>query len=127
VIDPRVYERSLKHFDRQLNLLPSPDGPSFIHMDFWPGDILVHENQVAGIIDFESVRIGATEMDFTKINRDIFMRFPGTRDVFQKGYESIRPLIDLEEVLPMHLIQLVGVKEGELKSIKPFYKKTWPI
>lgn len=102
VIDPRVYERSLKHFDRQLNLLPSPDGPSFIHMDFRPGNILVHENQVAGIIDFESVRIGATEMDFTKINRDIFMKFPGTRDAFQKGYESIRPLIDLEEVLPFY-------------------------
>ncbi|MEC2054149.1 phosphotransferase [Peribacillus psychrosaccharolyticus] len=102
VIDPRLYEQSLKHFDRQLNLLPSPDGPSFIHMDFRPGNILVHENQVAGIIDFESVRIGATEMDFTKINRDIFMRYPGTRDSYQKGYESIRPLIDLQEVLPFY-------------------------
>ncbi|KPN94928.1 phosphotransferase family protein [Lysinibacillus sp. ZYM-1] len=102
VIDSRLYEQSLKHFDRQLKLLPSPDGPSFIHMDFRPGNILVHENHVAGIIDFESVRIGATEMDFTKINRDIFMKYPGTRDAYQKGYESIRPLIDLQEVLPFY-------------------------
>ncbi|MRX56141.1 phosphotransferase [Bacillus idriensis] len=102
VIDPCLYEQSLKHFVRQLKLLPSPDGPSFIHMDFRPGNILVHENQVAGIIDFESVRIGATEMDFTKINRDIFMKYPGTRDAYQKGYESIRPLINLQEVLPFY-------------------------
>lgn len=102
VIDPRLYEQSLKHFEHQLNLLPSPDGPSFIHMDFRPGNILVHENQVVGIIDFESVRIGAVEMDFTKINRDIFMKYPGTREAYQKGYESIRPLIDLQEVLPFY-------------------------
>lgn len=66
-INPRLSEQSLQHFDRHLKLLPSSDGPNFIHMDFRPGNILVYENQVAGIIDFESVRIGATEMDFIKI------------------------------------------------------------
>ncbi|MFI8705987.1 phosphotransferase family protein [Bacillus sp. NPDC077411] len=100
VIEPRLFEQSLQHFERHLKLLPSPDGPCFIHMDFRPGNILVYENQVAGIIDFESVRIGATEMDFTKINRDIFMKYPGTMEAYQRGYESIRPLIDLQEVLP---------------------------
>ncbi|PGC63516.1 phosphotransferase [Bacillus toyonensis] len=102
VIEPRLYEQSLQHFERHLKLLPTPDGPCFIHMDFRPGNILVYENQVAGIIDFESVRIGATEMDFTKINRDIFMKYPGTMEAYQQGYESIRPLIDLQEVLPFY-------------------------
>ena len=36
VIDPCLYEQSLKHFDRQVTLLPAPDGLSFIHMDFRP-------------------------------------------------------------------------------------------
>ncbi|MBE1556760.1 phosphotransferase family protein [Sporosarcina limicola] len=102
VIDPRLFEQALQHFDCHLKLLPSPDGPSFIHMDFRPGNILVHENQVAGIIDFESVRIGANEMDFTKVNRDIFMEYPGTMEAYQQGYESIRSLIDLQEVLPFY-------------------------
>lgn len=102
VIEPRLYEQSLQHFERHLKLLPTPDGPCFIHMDFRPGNILVYENQVAGIIDFESVRIGATEIDFTKINRDIFMKYPGTMEAYQHGYESIRPLIDLQEVLPFY-------------------------
>lgn len=39
---------------------------------------------------------------FTKINRDIFMKYHGTRDAYQKGYESIRPFIDLQEVLPFY-------------------------
>lgn len=102
VIDKRLYEQSLQHFDRYLEFFPLPDGPSFIHMDFRPGNILVYKNQVVGIIDFESLRIGATEMDFSKVNRDIFMKYPGTMEAYQQGYESIRPLIDLQEVLPFY-------------------------
>lgn len=102
VIDPHLYEQSLQYFDHHLKLLPSPNGPSFIHMDFRPGNILVYENQVAGIIDFEGARIGATEIDFTKINRDIFIKYPGTMEAYQQGYESVRPLINLQEVLPFY-------------------------
>lgn len=102
VIDPTLYEQSLKYFDHHQKSLPAPDGPSFIHMDYRPGNILIHENKVAGIIDFESTRIGSTEIDFTKINRDIFMKYPGTLEAFQQGYTSIRPLIDLQLVLPFY-------------------------
>lgn len=102
VIDPQLYEQSLNYFNRHLNLLPAPDGPSFVHMDYRPGNILIHENKVVGIIDFESTRIGSTEVDFTKINRDIFEKYPGTLEAFQQGYTSIRPLIDLQVVLPFY-------------------------
>ena len=102
MIEPRLYELSLHHFEQQLKLLPPSQGVSFIHMDFRPGNILVHENQVAGIIDFESTRIGATEMDFSKINREIFIKYPGTMEAYQQGYKSIRSLIDLQEILPFY-------------------------
>ncbi|MET1014463.1 MAG: aminoglycoside phosphotransferase family protein [Paenisporosarcina sp.] len=102
VIDSRLYEQSLQYFVQNQKFLPAPDGPRFIHMDFRPGNILVNENKVVGIIDFESVRIGSTEIDFTKINRDIFVKYPGTMEAFQRGYESIRPLIDLQTVLPFY-------------------------
>ncbi|MFJ5768713.1 phosphotransferase family protein [Psychrobacillus sp. NPDC093180] len=102
VIPEALYEQSLELFEEQSKLLPHPDGPSFIHMDFRPANIIIHENQVSGIIDFESARFGSTEMDFTKINRDIFMKNPGTLEAYQKGYQTIRQLIDLEIVLPFY-------------------------
>ncbi|MEI5907399.1 aminoglycoside phosphotransferase family protein [Bacillus spongiae] len=102
MIHPRLYEQSLHYFNHHMKSLSSPDGPCFIHLDFRPGNIIVHENQVAGIIDFESVRIGATEMDFTKLNRDIFMKYPGTIEAYQQGYQSIRPLLDLQTILPFY-------------------------
>jgi len=39
-------------------------------------------------------------MDFTKIDRDIFMKNPGALKVYKKDYQSICPLLDLEVVLP---------------------------
>lgn len=71
-------------------------------MDFWPANIMADNNQVSGIIDFESSRFDSTEIDFTKINRDIFVHNPGTLEAYQEGYRSIRPLIDLDMILPFY-------------------------
>ncbi|WP_144513901.1 phosphotransferase family protein [Bacillus sp. FJAT-22090] len=97
-----LLEQSIELFEELRKSLPPPDGPSFIHMDFRPANIIIQHNQVSGIIDFESARFGSTEMDFTKINRDIFMTNPRTLEAYQKGYKTIRPLIDLEVVLPFY-------------------------
>lgn len=71
-------------------------------MDFRPANIIVDGDAVAGLIDFESVRFGSTEIDFTKIYRD-FLRFdPTLFEAFREGYKSIRPLIDLDKVLPFY-------------------------
>lgn len=102
VIPEDLFKQSIDLFEKQRKCLPNPDGPSFIHMDFRPANIIIQENRVSGIIDFESARFGSTEMDFTKINRDIFMKSPGTLEAYQKGYQSIRPLIDLEVILPFY-------------------------
>lgn len=103
VLDQRIYQKAINKFENMKEQLPSPDGPSFIHMDFRPANIIVDGNKVSGIIDFESVRFGSTEIDFTKLYRD-FLRFDFTLfEAYQEGYNSIRPLIELEVVLPFYL------------------------
>lgn len=102
VIPEDLLKKSIELFEEQRKCLPHSDGPSFIHMDFRPANIIIQDNQVSGIIDFESARFGSTEMDFTKINRDIFTKNSGTLEAYKKGYQSIRPLIDLEVILPFY-------------------------
>ncbi|MEK5147732.1 aminoglycoside phosphotransferase family protein [Psychrobacillus sp. FSL K6-4615] len=102
VIPVDLLKKSIELFEEQRKCLPHSDGPSFIHMDFRPANIIIQDNQVSGIIDFESARFGSTEMDFTKINRDIFTKNSGTLEAYKKGYQSIRPLIDLEVILPFY-------------------------
>lgn len=102
VLDPQLYTQAIEKYEQMKHKLPSPDGPSFVHMDFRPGNIIVDGDQVSGMIDFESVRFGSTEIDFTKLYRD-FLSFDTTLyKAFREGYNSIRPLIDLEIVLPFY-------------------------
>ena len=82
--------------------LPPNDGPSFIHLDFRPANIIVDGNNVSGIIDFENSLFGSTEIDFIKLYRDFFRFNPTLYQAFQEGYKSIRPLIDLEAALPFY-------------------------
>lgn len=102
VLDERFYRQAIEKFEEMKQQLPAPDGPSFIHMDFRPANIIVNKNKVSGMIDFESVRFGSTEIDFTKLYRD-YLGFDFTvYQSYQEGYTSIRPLIDLEVVLPFY-------------------------
>lgn len=95
-------EAALKKYENMKNDMPPFDGPSFLHMDFRPANILMHNEMVTGSIDFESVRFGATEMDFTKLYRDYLSANSAFFNAYQQGYSSVRSLIELEAVLPFY-------------------------
>lgn len=96
MLEPALYERCVEHFDDQIAKLQEPDGPCVVQMDFRPGNLLVHD------IDFESARGGSSDIDFTKVNRDIWQTYLHTKESYCRGYESIRPLIDLERAIPFY-------------------------
>jgi aminoglycoside phosphotransferase (APT) family kinase protein len=102
ILDEKLYEKAINKFENLQKHLPSPDGPSFVHMDFRPANIIVDHDQVSGLIDFESVRFGSTDIDFTKLYRDFLSFDVNLYHAFQEGYKSIRPLVDLENVLPFY-------------------------
>lgn len=102
VLDESLFKQAIERFEKMKQQLPAPDGPGFIHMDFRPANIIVDGNKVSGVIDFESVRFGSTEIDFTKLYRDFLSFDPILDQAYQDGYNSVRPLIDLEVVLPFY-------------------------
>ncbi|MCM3740538.1 aminoglycoside phosphotransferase family protein [Oceanobacillus luteolus] len=102
VLDESTYHLALEKFENIKSQLPEPDGPSFVHMDFRPANIIVDNDKVTGIIDFESVRFGSTEIDFTKLYRDFLSYDISLLENYKTGYSSVRPLIDLEAVLPFY-------------------------
>lgn len=102
ILDKELFEKCINHFERAFSVLPQPDGPCIVHMDFRPGNILINENKVVGVIDFESARGGSSEIDFTKINRYVWEVNPRSRVRYTEGYSTIRPLIDLDTILPFY-------------------------
>jgi aminoglycoside phosphotransferase (APT) family kinase protein len=102
VLPQELFDQCVEKFYLEINQLPKPDGPSFVHMDFRPANILVDGDEVVGVIDFESVRFGAVELDFVKIYRDFLQDDEERFIAFKKGYASIRTLPDLSIFLPFY-------------------------
>ncbi|WP_238323718.1 aminoglycoside phosphotransferase family protein [Planococcus donghaensis] len=99
IIETELYEKSMNKFSELKQQLPAPVGPSFIHMDFRPANIIVDGKKVSGVIDFESVRFGSIDIDFTKLYRDFLSVNDSFYQAYQDGYRTIKPLLDLKKVL----------------------------
>lgn len=99
-----LLQRARDHYDRLYASLPEPDGPCLLHFDYRPGNVLVEENRITGLIDFESSRGGSGGLDFVKIQNEVWDVWPGTREAFLRGYGSIRPVPELERVLPFYTL-----------------------
>lgn len=122
-----MINKILKVFEKFYMKLPKPDGPCVTHNDYRPGNILINNNKIMGLIDFESTRGGSADIDFTKMKLYSWDKYIGTKEEFIKGYNSIRPLPNIENTLPFYLFyNAIGgiawcVRRGQLNG--SFYKE----
>lgn len=91
-----------KYLNENIMKLDKVGEPCLVHFDYRPGNILVREGRLVGVIDFESSRGGSAGIDFTKVSKQIWHEYPSSKNIFISGYQSIRELPNLEEVLPIY-------------------------
>ncbi len=109
---------SCDYFNKSLGLLEKADGPCIIHRDFRPGNIIVENNKLRGIIDWSSARASFAEDDFCSIEHGEWGDFNGCKNYFLDGYSSIRAVPDYHQMMPLlrlnRAIAVVGftVKRG---------------
>lgn len=82
------------YFKEHLTLLKSVDGPCVAHRDFRPGNIMVHNGKLSGIIDWAGARASFAEEDFCAAFKSPYI------DDFLKGYKNVRPIPDYQRLLP---------------------------
>jgi aminoglycoside phosphotransferase len=104
VMSRDLFQRTLDRYDNLYASLPEPDGPCLVHSDYRPGNVLVRGTEITGLIDFESARGGSADLDFVKIQNEVWKVWPGTRKAFLRGYGSIRPVPNLERTLPFYTL-----------------------
>ncbi|MFJ8260734.1 aminoglycoside phosphotransferase family protein [Rummeliibacillus sp. NPDC094406] len=93
-----------QHFNQLFNSLPSPDGPCVVHFDFRLANLIIEDHHISGIIDFETSKFASTEIDFVKMQQEVWNVFPSTKEGYIVGYESIRPMIELELFQPFYTL-----------------------
>lgn len=115
-----LLETCRRHFDKDIDLLLSADGPCVIHRDFRPGNLIASGGKVRGIIDWSSGRGGFAEEDFCPLE---FGEWPADcKTSFLEGYASVRKVPDYKQMMPLlrlsRAIAAVGftIKRGTWKS-----------
>jgi Ser/Thr protein kinase RdoA (MazF antagonist) len=60
-------EKAYQYYKNNIDKLNLVDGPCFIHRDFRPGNIIVLDDKITGIIDWASARASFAEEDFSAL------------------------------------------------------------
>lgn len=90
-----------QYFENHKSLLRSVDGPCLTHRDFRPGNLLVKEGRLAGVIDWANGRAGFAEQDFCSMEHRHWPKNDDEKAAFLEGYKSVRPLPDYKAIMPM--------------------------
>jgi aminoglycoside phosphotransferase (APT) family kinase protein len=68
----------------------SPDGvPSLTHGDLWRQNVVIRQDRIACLLDFEHGRYADRFLDFGKLDEHIFNEFPEGRAVFIDAYNDV--------------------------------------
>ncbi|MDI3234904.1 aminoglycoside phosphotransferase family protein [Exiguobacterium antarcticum] len=102
VLSPALYHAAFTELERRERELPTPSDSVAIHLDFRLGNLLADGESLTGMIDFETARFGATEIDFTKLDRDVFQGGRALLDAYQDGYGQVRTPEPIEVYLPYY-------------------------
>lgn len=96
-----LLEQCRQYYDTHRNLLEAVDGPCIVHRDFRPGNLIVNDGKLQGIIDWSSARASFAEEDFCSMEHGEWAIEPVCKKSFLAGYASIRPVPDYTAIMPL--------------------------
>ena len=81
---PTVWERAIEIFHG-----PVPDQDrTFIHRDFYPGNVLWHRKTVSGLVDWEAASVGPPSMDVAHCRINLLYEGLDTAEVLTREWEQ---------------------------------------
>ncbi len=89
------------YYQAHVDLLLDVKGPCIVHRDFRPGNIIVQNGQLKGIIDWAGARASFAEEDFCSLEEGNWSKHLQGKKSFLAGYASIRPIPDYKRILAL--------------------------
>ncbi len=93
-----LIETCQRYFTSHSHLLSAVDGPCIAHRDFRPGNLIVSNGELQGIIDWAGARASFAEEDFCSLEHGDWLN--QYRESFVSGYAVIRPLPSYQPLIP---------------------------
>lgn len=118
-----LMEKTWQYYKKHVDALSLVDGACIIHRDFRPGNLIVLDGKITGIIDWASARASFAEEDFSPLELDEWSNESKIKKSFLMGYASIRPIPEYQLTIPLLLmnraLSVIGftVKKGTWNNI----------
>lgn len=97
----RLLDKAQQYYDGHINLLRLVDGPCIIHRDFRPGNTMILNGELTGIIDWASARASFAEEDFSPLELNEWSSNSQLKKSFLSGYASVRPVPNYKQIMPL--------------------------
>lgn len=89
-----LLEECLSYYKANVDLLLSVDGPCIVHRDFRPGNLIVSDGKLQGVIDWAGARLSFAEEDFCLLEHREDQFSENNKKSFLEGYASLRSIPD---------------------------------
>lgn len=102
VMDREIYNKCINIFNRFYIDFRMGFAPCIIHLDYRPGNIMEYKGNITGLIDFESARSGAFEIDFVKMKNYVWDKDKNYKVGFINGYKSVKQIYELDDMIDFY-------------------------
>lgn len=85
-------EVSERFLDNYLELVPDDFKAVFVHHDYNPGNILVEDGEIVGVLDFDYAHSSHDQRDLVKAANNFWIRGKVDREHIYEGYGEVREL-----------------------------------
>lgn len=96
-----LLEKCQHYFSANLDLLSSVDGPCIVHRDFRPGNLIIHQGKLQGIIDWAGARASFAEEDLFSLEHGEWPINAPCKKAFLEGYSTLRPIPNYKPLVPL--------------------------
>ncbi len=96
-----LLEQCRRYYHTHIHLLDSVDGPCITHRDFRPGNMIVYDGKLQGIIDWAAGCASFAQEDFCCIEHGDWPMHFTSKKSFLAGYTSIRPVPNYGAIMPL--------------------------
>lgn len=97
----KLIEGCQRYYTTNVDLLMSADGPCIVHRDFRPGNLIVDEGKLKGVIDWAGARASFAEEDFCSLEHGEWPSNFHSKKHFLAGYASVRQVPDYAHLIPL--------------------------
>ncbi len=104
-----LMENCQRYYSANIDLLKSVDGPCIVHRDFCPGNLIVYQGNLNGIIDWAGARASFAEEDRCSLEHGEWSNNHRNIKPLLARYRSVRQLPNYIHLIPfLHLNKAIA-------------------